>query len=261
MAEGGSSNKRKNNDSVICGRCGSDKHCRECEPLENSVIHQSHEILTIFQAKRMKLEHWEISLSPLTIMDELPQQPFIISHTTTPIISPTTIPIIPHISPLIPSTNDHVPEEDDFHNPTTPPTITRSSSLNVETLNIDDPNIPKSPSDSTSFARQISGIEDSSLITDDSDDEEQGKDAVSDDEEEKEDKEADNFVFGTAFEKVEEYDRFLDHENPWHRDLHRPLFPSQIIGYRWMIDRHSKGGGLVGDKVGCGKVYSLVLPI
>ena len=66
----------------------------------------------------------------------------------------------------------------------------------------------------------------------------------------------DKFFFGTAFEKVEEFDGHLDDSNPWHPDLDKPLFPSQIIGFQWMASRHEKGGGLVGDKVGCGKVIS-----
>jgi SNF2 family DNA or RNA helicase len=64
----------------------------------------------------------------------------------------------------------------------------------------------------------------------------------------------DKFFFGTAFEKVEEFNHHLDDMNPWHEDLQKPLFPSQIIGFRWMATRHLKGGGLVGDKVGYGKV-------
>jgi SNF2 family DNA or RNA helicase len=64
----------------------------------------------------------------------------------------------------------------------------------------------------------------------------------------------DKFFFGSIFEKVEEFDQCLDEPNPWHPDLSKPLFPSQIIGFRWMLSRHNKGGGLVGDKVGCGKV-------
>ena len=64
----------------------------------------------------------------------------------------------------------------------------------------------------------------------------------------------DKFFFGTAFEKVEEFDHHLNDLNPWHPDLNKPLFPSQIIGFRWMASRHAKGGGLIGDKVGCGKV-------
>jgi hypothetical protein len=64
----------------------------------------------------------------------------------------------------------------------------------------------------------------------------------------------DNFIFGTEFEKVVDYDHYLDEKNPWHEDLVKPLFDAQIIGFHWMIDQHEKGGGLVGDKVGCGKV-------
>ena len=60
--------------------------------------------------------------------------------------------------------------------------------------------------------------------------------------------------FGTAFEKIEEYDHFLDHMNPWHPDLLKKLFSSQVVGFRWMCDRHPKGGGIVADVVGCGKV-------
>ena len=66
--------------------------------------------------------------------------------------------------------------------------------------------------------------------------------------------EEDKFFFGSVFEKVEEYDHHLDEPNPWHPDLAKALFHSQIIGFRWMTGRHSKGGGLIGDKVGCGKI-------
>jgi len=66
----------------------------------------------------------------------------------------------------------------------------------------------------------------------------------------------DKYFLGTAFEKVDQFDHYLDDPNPWHPDLKRPLFNSQVIGFRWMASRHSKGGGLVGDKVGCGKVIS-----
>lgn len=61
--------------------------------------------------------------------------------------------------------------------------------------------------------------------------------------------------YGTAFEKLE-YEPCIDETNPWHPDLRRPLFPSQVIGDRWMRDRHLKHGGLVQDRVGLGKVYS-----
>ena len=69
-----------------------------------------------------------------------------------------------------------------------------------------------------------------------------------------------SFVYGTAFEKVDEYDGYLDEKNPWHPDLAKPLFDSQIIGFRWMADRHRMGGGLICDKVGCGKVHDSILP-
>ena len=36
----------------------------------------------------------------------------------------------------------------------------------------------------------------------------------------------DKLFFGTAFEKVEEFDHHLDDSNPWHLDLDKPLFPS-----------------------------------
>jgi hypothetical protein len=57
-----------------------------------------------------------------------------------------------------------------------------------------------------------------------------------------------------VFDKSTEYDHWLDDPNPWNTDLHRRLFPSQVIGFRWMCDRHNQGGGLVADVVGCGKV-------
>ena len=47
-------------------------------------------------------------------------------------------------------------------------------------------------------------------------------------------------------------------DNPWNIALHRPLYLSQIIGFRWMLDRHRHGGGLVADKVGCGKVVPVL---
>ena len=89
-------------------------------------------------------------------------------------------------------------------------------------------------------------------------------DAVSDEEEDNDTAEIDplcaadddRIFYGTAFEKVEEFDHHLDDLNPWHPDLNKPLFPSQIIGFRWMASRHAKGRGLIRDKVGCGKVLS-----
>lgn len=67
--------------------------------------------------------------------------------------------------------------------------------------------------------------------------------------------EDDDFIGGgELFEKAIQYDAWLDKPNPWHPDLKRELFPAQIIGYRWMTDRHPVGGGLVADKVGTGKV-------
>jgi hypothetical protein len=38
--------------------------------------------------------------------------------------------------------------------------------------------------------------------------------------------------FGSAFEKLDEYDRYLDGKNPWHAELRKSLFPSQIICFR-----------------------------
>jgi SNF2 family DNA or RNA helicase len=64
----------------------------------------------------------------------------------------------------------------------------------------------------------------------------------------------DDFGRGDAFEKLDLYDKYLDDPNPWHPDLGEPLFDAQIVGFRWMIDRHKVGGGLVADKVGVGKV-------
>jgi SNF2 family DNA or RNA helicase len=88
--------------------------------------------------------------------------------------------------------------------------------------------------------------------------------AISEDEESEDETQAaataveeDKFFFGSVFEKVEEFDQHLDDPNPWHPHLARPLFPAQIIGFRWMASRHAKGGGLIGDKVGCGKVLPL----
>jgi hypothetical protein len=68
----------------------------------------------------------------------------------------------------------------------------------------------------------------------------------------------DKLEYGTAFEKIEDYDRYLDEPNPWHPHLKRELFPAQIIGFRWMADRHNKGGAIIGDKVGCGKVFYFI---
>jgi len=68
----------------------------------------------------------------------------------------------------------------------------------------------------------------------------------------------DGIIFGTEFEKADLYDDRLDGPNPWHQDLRRELYQAQIIGYNWMIDRHPVGGGLVADKVGCGKVISSI---
>jgi len=68
------------------------------------------------------------------------------------------------------------------------------------------------------------------------------------------DNEGEELASGSAFEKVDKYGRHLDDPNPWHPHLRKPLFPSQIICFRWMIDRHKEGGGIVGDKVGVGKV-------
>ena len=64
-----------------------------------------------------------------------------------------------------------------------------------------------------------------------------------------------SFEFGSAFEKVAEFEKYLDDPNPWDPDFAVKLFPCQIIGFRWMCSRHSKGGGLVADKVGLGKVH------
>jgi hypothetical protein len=60
---------------------------------------------------------------------------------------------------------------------------------------------------------------------------------------------------GEAFDKSQEFDRYLNDPNPWHPDLRRKLFQAQVIGFRWMADRHTKGGGLIFDAVGCGKVW------
>ena len=69
------------------------------------------------------------------------------------------------------------------------------------------------------------------------------------------DEEANGLImFGRGFDKTQEYDHYLDGINPWHDNLEKPLRPSQIIGFRWMLDRHAHGGGLVADKVGTGKV-------
>jgi hypothetical protein len=68
--------------------------------------------------------------------------------------------------------------------------------------------------------------------------------------------EVDEQIRGDAFEKIAQYERYLDlpFTNPWHPELKAPLFDAQIIGFRWMCDRYNHGGGLVADKVGVGKV-------
>lgn len=99
------------------------------------------------------------------------------------------------------------------------------------------------------------GTKENPLSLDDDDDPLDDHGAVSGDEETEPVPDDDKFLFEMAFEKVDEFDHHLDEPNPWHEDLNKPLFPSQIIGFRWMAHRHSKGGGLVGDKVGCGKVF------
>ena len=71
-----------------------------------------------------------------------------------------------------------------------------------------------------------------------------------------------NLVFGTEFQKVAEYEHWLDQgNNPWNTAVARPLYPSQVIGFRWMLDRHPHGDGLVADKVGCGKVIPVLIII
>jgi hypothetical protein len=97
----------------------------------------------------------------------------------------------------------------------------------------------------------ISGTELSPIVIPDDDDglsiisvSDDGEDKVTDE----------DLLCDSAFEKVEEFAHHLEERNPWHPDLSKKLFPSQIIGFRWMASRHPKGGGLVGDKVGCGKV-------
>ena len=82
-----------------------------------------------------------------------------------------------------------------------------------------------------------------------------------DDESQEEDRGGDDIVTGAAFEKAEQYDHFLDDANPWHEELRTPLFHAQIIGFRWMLDRHYVGGGLVADKVGVGKVFTPRRPV
>lgn len=73
--------------------------------------------------------------------------------------------------------------------------------------------------------------------------------------EEEDDDETNRLIMsGSGFDKSQDYDGCLDEPNPWHGDLQKTLRPSQIIGFRWMLDRHSHGGGLVADKVGTGKV-------
>jgi hypothetical protein len=135
----------------------------------------------------------------------------------------------------------------------------------IQNLNIQD--LPKNQSASIQTERRVDdktvqtgadlGMKANSLCLDDDDDLSDDHGAISEDEDTEPEPsvpDADKFFFGTGFEKLEEFDHHLDEPNPWHDDLNKPLFPSQIIGFRWMASRHSKGGGLVGDKVGCGKV-------
>jgi hypothetical protein len=85
---------------------------------------------------------------------------------------------------------------------------------------------------------------------------------ISDDEDDrKEPPLEEDIEYGSAFSKADEYDKYLDEIIPWHSDLRRPLFPSRIISFRWMTDRHGKGGGIVAVKVGIGKVRSPVLEL
>jgi len=65
---------------------------------------------------------------------------------------------------------------------------------------------------------------------------------------------ADDLMVGNLFEKTDAYEKFLDDTNPPSTALRKVLRPSQVIGSRWMLDQHMKGGGLVKDKVGTGKV-------
>lgn len=136
----------------------------------------------------------------------------------------------------------------------------------IQNLNIQDP--PQNQSASTQIERTVDdkavqteadlGTKANPLSVDDDDDSLDDHGAISEDEDTEPEPpvpDDDKFFFGTAFEKLEEFDHHLDEPNPWHYDLNKPLFPSQIIGFRWMASRHSKGGGLVGDKVGCGKVW------
>ena len=58
---------------------------------------------------------------------------------------------------------------------------------------------------------------------------------IVDDEElspERGDPDEEELTFGSAFEKLDEYDHHLDSPNPWHTDLQKPLFASQIICFR-----------------------------
>lgn len=77
------------------------------------------------------------------------------------------------------------------------------------------------------------------------------------DDDDDDDSEANRLImFGRGFDKAQEYDHYLDEPNPWHEDLKKPLRTSQIIGFRWMLDRHVHGCGLVANIVGIGKVHT-----
>ena len=90
---------------------------------------------------------------------------------------------------------------------------------------------------------------------DDKDDEDAGMDAADlEVRHEVEDEVDDDILKGDEFQKAASYDKYLDEPNPWHQSLKKKLLPSQIIGFRWMLDRHGCGGGLIADKVGTGKV-------
>ena len=44
-----------------------------------------------------------------------------------------------------------------------------------------------------------------------------------------------SFVYGTACEKVDEYDGYLDEQNPWHPDLAKPLLVRSLDFIGWPI--------------------------
>ena len=130
--------------------------------------------------------------------------------------------------------------EPSIHPPTASPRANvRSTDINIALLN-------KPIIDLTISDMDEGDLDEADLAMIDSDDESEmgpsGMDADQD------------IMDGDVFEKAATYDLWLDYPNPWDNGLKILLWPSQVIGCRWMLERYSAGGGLVADKVGTGKV-------